>query len=369
MRGCKIVNFKGFSVLPDVEELLGIIWRKKHPKRVHHIELFHDPEIIQLIGDRFGLVENLNKEYPDYILKLNIIVHKFIGSDVFYISLLNDNEDFFKLKKSSVEDTAIRKTTRGKRRWIEEHDGPIQSWEDFENYPWPEISKVDFSNLEWMEKNLPENMGCYELVGSVLERLTWIMGYETLCMKIYDDPNLVNAICERVGSFSEELTKALCSFNCVPFIWGADDMGFRTSTLLSPDFLRQNILPWHKRYAKIAHDNKKPYVLHSCGQIEKIMNDLIEDVKIDAKHSFEDTTIDVVKAFKLYSDRISILGGIDMDFLCRSDEQSIRKRVRETLETCMQKKGYCLGTGNSVANYIPLDNYLVMLDEGQRFIL
>ena len=29
--------------------------------------------------------------------------------------------------------------------------------------------------------------------------------------------------------------------------------------------------------------------------------------------------------------------------------------------------GYCLGTGNSVANYIPLANYLAMLDEGRRY--
>jgi uroporphyrinogen decarboxylase len=29
--------------------------------------------------------------------------------------------------------------------------------------------------------------------------------------------------------------------------------------------------------------------------------------------------------------------------------------------------GYCLGSGNSVANYIPLDNYLAMVDEGWRW--
>jgi uroporphyrinogen decarboxylase len=29
--------------------------------------------------------------------------------------------------------------------------------------------------------------------------------------------------------------------------------------------------------------------------------------------------------------------------------------------------GYVLGTGNSVANYIPLPNYLAMLDEGRRW--
>jgi len=41
--------------------------------------------------------------------------------------------------------------------------------------------------------------------------------------------------------------------------------------------------------------------------------------------------------------------------------------ARETLEACMPGGGYVLGTGNSVANYIPLDNYLAMLDEGRRF--
>ncbi len=48
-------------------------------------------------------------------------------------------------------------------------------------------------------------------------------------------------------------------------------------------------------------------------------------------------------------------------------EQEIRSRVRQTLDECMTGGGYCLGSGNSIANYIPVDNYLVMLDEGRRY--
>jgi len=97
------------------------------------------------------------------------------------------------------------------------------------------------------------------------------------------------------------------------------------------------------------------------------MEDLIEEVGIDARHSFEDTIERVEEAKERYGDRIALLGGIDVDFLCRADEQQIRARVRHTLEVCNPGGGYCLGTGNSVANYIPLDNYLVMMDEGRRF--
>ena len=72
-------------------------------------------------------------------------------------------------------------------------------------------------------------------------------------------------------------------------------------------------------------------------------------------------------AKKAFGDRIAILGGIDIDFLCRSDEQQVRRRVRETLEVCIPGGGYALGTGNTVANYVPVSNYLAMLDEGRRF--
>ena len=54
------------------------------------------------------------------------------------------------------------------------------------------------------------------------------------------------------------------------------------------------------------------------------------------------------------------------DFLSRATEQEVRERVRQTVEICQPGGGFALGSGNSVANYIPLDNYLAMLDEGRR---
>jgi len=89
-----------------------------------------------------------------------------------------------------------------------------------------------------------------------------------------------------------------------------------------------------------------------------------DDVKIDAKHGFEDTIEDVCELKHTLGERIALLGGIDVDFLCRADEAAIRARGRHTLDVCMPGGAYCLGTGNSVTNYIPLDNYLAMLDEG-----
>jgi uroporphyrinogen decarboxylase len=116
----------------------------------------------------------------------------------------------------------------------------------------------------------------------------------------------------------------------------------------------------------MTHEAGRLYLLHSCGKLDDIMEDLIGTVRIDAKHSFEDTIESVVDAKARWGDRIALLGGIDMDFLCRADEAEVRARVRLTLDRC-GTRGYCLGTGNSVANYLPVDNYLAMLDEGRRW--
>ena len=109
-------------------------------------------------------------------------------------------------------------------------------------------------------------------------------------------------------------------------------------------------------------------VLMFDGGVHKIdeLLDLIEDVGIDAKHSFEDIIMPVADFKRKYGDRIALLGGLDVDFMCRSDEATIRQRVRDTLDVCLPGGGYCLGTGNSVANYIPLENYLIMLNEGRK---
>jgi uroporphyrinogen decarboxylase len=117
----------------------------------------------------------------------------------------------------------------------------------------------------------------------------------------------------------------------------------------------------------MAHDTGRPYILHSCGKLDRILGDLIDDVQIDGTHSFEDTIEDVCEDKKRLGSQLTLLGGIDVDFLCRASEREIRQRVRDTLTTCLPGGGYCLGTGNTVANYIPLENYLIMLDEGRKF--
>jgi len=350
---------------PNWEGLVDCILRKGTPGRVYNIELFLDEEIKEAICKRFGLLNDLKKNDPYFRLKREIAIQRFLGYDYVRCSL----DDFeMPLKRLVVIDTAAVKRKSG-REYIDELKGPITTWEEYERYPWPDPHNAATRSLEWYHENLPEDM-C--IIGSggfahFAEYLTWLMGYQTLCFALFENRELVAAISKKLIEIYEKVIFRLLEFSRVNLIWGSDDMGFRNGPLISPDDLREFVFPGHRLMARMSHEAGRPYLLHSCGNLDLLIEALIEDVGIDARHSFEDTIEDVVSAYQKNGHRIAHLGGIDVDFLCRSNEEQIRKRVRHTLEICMEGGGYCLGTGNSVANYIPVEKYLIMLDEGRRF--
>jgi len=350
---------------PDWQGLVRCIMREGTPDRVHHVELFLDWEVQEEACRRYGILEGLDPDAPDFPLRRQVAVQRFLGYD--YVRCGLDGLEM-PLKRTSIQDTAAL-ARQGGRNYMEEHAGPITNWDEFEAYPWPDAQAASTRSLDWYSENLPEDM-C--IIGSggfahFAEHLTWLMGYETLCYSLYDRRDLVKAIGDRLLEMYRIVVRRMLEFDRVAMVMGSDDMGFRTATLISPEDTREFVLPGHKLMAETSHEAGRPYLLHSCGNLEEIMEDLIEDVGIDAKHSFEDVIEPFEETYEKYGDRIALLGGIDVDFLCRADEDQIRQRVRHTLEKCLPGGGYCLGSGNSLANYIPFDNYVAMLDEGRKF--
>jgi len=350
---------------PNCEGLLACLRREGRPDRVYFMELFIDDVLKPILAQRFGLDEDLNQSDPWYHWKREIRLQRFLGYD--YVAAKVEGLSFPRSTDLQTADTVAGQQSRQERTWVSEGVGPIATWQDFERYPWPDPAKMDLSVLEWLEKNLPDDMCLTVACHSVFEQLSWLMGLEHLCVTLYDDTALIKAVIDRVGQVYLAAARTYVQFDRIKFLFGGDDMGHKTGTLISPRHLRELVLPWHKRIAQVAHDAGRLYLLHTCGNIKQIMPDLVSDVGIDGKHSFEDTIERVEDVKRDWGDRIALLGGIDVDFLCRADEDAIRRRVRDTLEACMPGGGYCLGTGNSVANYIPLDSYLIMLDEGRRW--
>jgi uroporphyrinogen decarboxylase len=141
-----------------------------------------------------------------------------------------------------------------------------------------------------------------------------------------------------------------------------DDWGFKTQTMLSTDSMRKYVFPWHTKIVEVIHHADKPAILHSCGNLNEVMTDVIEVMRFDGKHSFEDQIIPVEEAYERWGRQISVMGGLDMNFLATETPKKIRKRAGEMLLKSMDKGRYALGSGNSISDYIPVENYEAMVD-------
>lgn len=140
-----------------------------------------------------------------------------------------------------------------------------------------------------------------------------------------------------------------------------DDWGFKTQTIFDPDHMRELVFPWHRSIVAAVHARGKPAILHSCGNIYAMLDEIIDDLGYDAKHSYEDVILPVEEAWRQWGDRIAILGGIDMDFLATRTLEEVATRAAGLLELT-GSKGYALGSGNSIPPFIPVENYVAMIN-------
>jgi len=249
--------------------------------------------------------------------------------------------------------------------WQDEHKGFVENWKNFENYDWPTITDVDFSSVEYLGSILPDGMKLISGLPGLFENVSWLPGIEKLCFMLYDEPDLVAALFSKIGSLWTKVFQVLAQMNSVGALLLADDLGFYGGTFLPPDILRKHLFPWYSQIVSAAKKKNKPFILHTCGNSKEVMSDLIA-IGINAKHSFEDKIQPIWEAKQEYGKRIALLGGIDMNILAKSTEKETRRHVRSVLEQCAGK-GYTLGSGNSIANYVKIENYLAMLDEGKKF--
>jgi uroporphyrinogen decarboxylase len=238
----------------------------------------------------------------------------------------------------------------------------IRNRKEFDAFDWPDPLEADYDMLSRLAEDLPKGMKLlpYSPDG-VLENVIRLMGFDTLCFALHDDPGLAVDVFAEVGSRLEEYYKRALEHENVGACLANDDWGFITNTFLSAEDLRKYVFPWYKEIVRISHAAGKPAILHSCGYFENIIDDIIEDMGFDGRHSYEDNILPVEEAYEKYHDRIAILGGIDVNFMCESTPDAVYERSKAMLDRASDRGGFALGTGNSVPEYMPDENFFALI--------
>lgn len=250
--------------------------------------------------------------------------------------------------------------------------GVIQEREDFDKYPWDEIPDKYFEHngriFEALRRNMPEGMKAVGGPGNgIFECVQDLVGYEDLCYMRVDDPDLYRDMFFKIGENNLKIWKrflkeygdiyCVCRFG--------DDLGFKSGPLIASDDIRSLVIPQYKNIIAAVHAAGKPFLLHSCGSIFDVMEDIIA-AGINAKHSNEDQIARFPVWVEKYGDRIGNFGGIDTDAVCRLGAAEMYDYIDEVVSACRGHGGFAFGSGNSIPDYVPAEGFLAMNDAIRR---
>jgi uroporphyrinogen decarboxylase len=248
--------------------------------------------------------------------------------------------------------------------------GVIRTRSDFDRYPWAEVPDLFFqryaTQFQLLREMMPAGMKAIGGPGNgIFECVQDVVGYMDLCYIRADDPDLFCKVGETNLAIWQRFLPLFKDLYCV--LRFGDDLGFKSTTLLPADDIRQHIIPGYRRIIDAVHAAGKPFLLHSCGQIFDVMEDMITVAGIDAKHSNEDQIAPFPVWVERYGDRIGNFGGIDTDAVCLLDAAAMRSYIQDVIRQCTGHGGFAFGSGNSIPDYVPTEGYLTMVETVREY--
>jgi len=338
---------------PDIELLNKVLRREKTDRPV----LFEFIVNLETCREAAGL-----KKQPEpgslELYRMVIEAFKNLGYDC--APVYTGNSGLFSFPKGEQEALDSRSQNQGVL---------ITDRQSFDAYTWPNAKTANYELYSELATFLPDGMKLLGFSnGGILENATDLVGFENLCMMYLSDPELTQEIFKNIGESLLQFYTVVASIDSVGVCVINDDWGFKNQTMFPPEMMEEYVFPYIRKIVEVIHANGKPAILHSCGNVANIMDVIIDDLKLDGKHSFEDGIYPVEEALDRWSDRIAIMGGIDVDFLSRKTPEEIYARSLRLLEKTSVKGGFALGSGNSIPNFVPRKNYLAMLRAAADYV-
>lgn len=195
---------------------------------------------------------------------------------------------------------------------------------------------------------------------------SWMSGTETILIAMLEEPEWVqdmfNTYLDNCIALYEMVWDAGYTFDAIHW---PDDMGYKGTPFFSKEIYRNLLKPVHKRAVDWAH-NKGIYAdLHSCGDINILLPDILE-TGIDSLNPIEAKAgMDIIKLKKQYGDKLVFHGGFDaMSF---GDEGTAVDKVKEILPVVKENGGYIFATDHSIPNNASLDTFRQVVDTVKKY--
>ena len=201
-------------------------------------------------------------------------------------------------------------------------------------------------------------------VGDLFERATFMRGVGAFLEDIAARPRFVEELLDGILDFVLRTEERMLGLP-VDATFLSDDYGHQDRLAISPRDWRRLIKPRLAEVLGRAKGRGKATMLHSCGHIEDIVQDLIE-IGLDILHPTQPEANDIFELKRRYGRDITFCGGVGTQRLLPSATPAqVRDEVRQLKQVMGKGGGFILAPGITIQHDAPVENVLAMIEEAQ----
>jgi len=184
---------------------------------------------------------------------------------------------------------------------------------------------------------------------------------ESFIWRLADEPEAVKAQAKKNVEWAVEQMQRLIEAGA-QIMYCCSDYCFNQGPFLSPAMFEEFIYPYLKWQTAQLQSAGAYVIKHTDGNILPLL-DMLVDTGPDVIHSIDPVAgLDIGEVKRRIDGRVCIMGNVDSTKLQCGTRDEVIASCRKALAGG-QGGGYIYSTCNSVFKGIPLDHYMVMLDE------
>ena len=217
-----------------------------------------------------------------------------------------------------------------------------------------------FDNIPLRTSEFPDRFRVFQIGFSLYERAWTLRGMENLLMDFVVHPDFVHELLNAIAEYNIAQVREALKYD-IDAVYFGDDWGQQKGLQMGPRLWRQFIYPVLVRMYRVARDGGKFVMIHSCGDVDELFDDLIA-AGLNCFNPFQPEVMDVFSLLPRYRGRLAFHGGLSTQrTLPFGTPEDVRADSRRLLELGSEG-GYIFAPAHDVEGDVPLENMLAMIE-------
>ena len=221
-----------------------------------------------------------------------------------------------------------------------------------------------FADVPGLIEQFGDLFRVFQIGFSLWERAWTLRGWSNLMMDFHDHPDFVHDLLNRIADYNVAQVHEALKYD-VDAVYFGDDWGMQRGLQMGPRLWHAFIYPVLKRMYGVVRQAGKFVMIHSCGDVDELFNDLIE-IGLNCFNPFQPEVMDVTSLLRRYRGRLAFHGGLSTQRTLPYGSAADVRRETETLLELGRDGGYIFAPAHDVEGDVPVENMLAFIEVVQR---